>query len=125
MTPTSTQPDRLLQLRFGFEPERDDIFRVLSRASGLLSEREGACDVLVDATLVGKLDTALDIEFLSWIVMHYKQVRLFAIIVADVGCCEARVRKLDLVSGKSFVVFPAEGPAKDWLGSQPWSDDEA
>jgi hypothetical protein len=117
------RPDRLLQLRFGVEPQRLEILRLLTRASDELRERDGPTDVLVDATWVGGLDLGLDVDFLSWIVVHYSRLRLFAIVVDDLACCEARLRKLELLSAKTFGVFAAELAAKHWLATQPWPDD--
>jgi len=91
-------------------------------ASGEIREREGPSDVLVEATWVGKLEASLDTEFLSWIVLHYEHVRLFAVVVED-ECCAARIRRLEWVSGKSFGIFASESSARDWLGSRPWPDE--
>ncbi len=117
------RPDRLLLLRFGVEPQRIQILQVLSRASEELRGRDAPCDVLVDAKWVGGIDLTLDVEFLSWIVVHYAQLRLFAIVVDEIDCCEARVRKLELLSGKTFGIFVAEAEATSWLASKPWQDD--
>jgi hypothetical protein len=124
MTQLELRPDRLLQLRFGVEPQRAAVFQLLARASGELREREGACDVLVDATWVGGLDLALDIEFLSWIVLHYKQLRFFAIVVNDVEGCTPRLHKLELLSGKTFGIFAAQPVAEQWLAERPWPEGE-
>lgn len=112
--------DRLLQVRLGFEPSPSDLFMVLQRASGELRSREDATDVLVDATWCGKVAGQLDAEFLSWIVIHYDRLRMFAVVVDDVGACEARVQRLAWVSGKPIAVFAREDAAREWLHGHPW-----
>ncbi len=121
--PSVIPPDRLLQLRLGVDPRRADIFALMSRASGELRDREGPADVLLDATWAGDVGRDLDVEFLSWIVLHYDRVRMFAIVVDDVAACSDRLRRLAWVSGKAFGVFPNEPAAHDWLRSRPWPDD--
>jgi hypothetical protein len=118
--PSRAASDRVLQLSFGVDPRRADIFQVMMRAAGELRDREGPSDVLVDASWVGDVEESLDNEFLSWIVLHYDRVRLFAIVVEDVACCAVRLRKLEWVSGKPFGIFADEPAARDWLRSRPW-----
>jgi hypothetical protein len=118
--PSRPQSDRLVQVSFGVDPQRSDIFHVLMRAAGELRDRDGASDVLVDASCVGDVEDSLDTEFLSWIVLHYERVRLFAIVVEEVACCAVRLRKLEWVSGKPFGIFADEPAAQEWLRSRPW-----
>lgn len=120
MNEPNVRPERVLVLRFGVEPKRIEVLQVLARASDDFRSRRGACDVLVDASRVGGLDLTLDVEFLSWIVVHYAQLRSFAIVLDDLDCCTARLRKLEKLSGKTFAIFAAEPEATAWLESRPW-----